>query len=188
MIILTDADGVLCDYTTGYLDFVKEINPDIKTNAASWDFGIDPKLAYKYIQEFNRTPQFGKLESHADSQEYVEKLKEKGFKFVAVTTCLGNESTEAMRKHNLNSLFGSDTFHDVICLPIGSSKLGALETYKDSYYIDDKLRHSIDGIKAGHKSFFMIHDYNKNDIKEAESQGIIPVKLWKEIYLEILDF
>lgn len=185
-IFLTDADGVLLDWSQGIIKYIQNNYPHINLDFSDYGFGIDRKSLDKIVDEFNVSSDFANLKALNDAVEYVHTIADLGYKFVVITTCLATEQsvgTEYMRVKNLETVFGSGIFSDVYCLPIGTSKMLTLQKYKPTFWVDDKLKHSIDGAKAGHESFQMVHAYNEKDIRP---DNIIAVRSWKEIHEYII--
>lgn len=179
-LFLTDCDGAILDFHKSFEEFVHVHYPELVLDITDYSLGLTSTQMNKIVNEFNTDFSFSKMQALGDSLEYIEKLKDElGYKFVAITTCLGTELTRSFRELNLHKLFGYDTFEEIICLPIGTSKLEALKRFEPTFYVDDKLKHCISAIKAGHTSFKMLHPYN---IDNTRPDVIVPVHNWKTIY------
>ena len=179
-LIISDCDGVILDFHKAFEQFVSRYYPDITLDNTDYALGLTAQEMYNIVNEFNTDFSFSRLEALGDSLEYVAKLQEEfDYKFVAITTCLGTERTKVMRELNLRTLFGYSTFEEIICLPIGTSKFGALQKFEPTYYCDDKLKHCESAVKAGHTAFKMLHSYN---IENERPDTIVPVHDWKTIY------
>lgn len=181
-IFLTDIDNVCLDWTTAFQEFVLNKHPDLKLVNDSWTFGLSREDVDVYIKEFNDaeiSDDFGNIPVYKDALEYMTKLHNLGFEFVGITTCLGTDNTVRLRQENLEHVFGKDMFKKVHCLTLHSSKLEVMEQYKPTYWIDDKVSHSNDGLKAGHVSFNMLTPYNTTDVRE---DGVITVSTWREVF------
>lgn len=181
-IFLTDIDNVCLDWTTAFQEFVYKRHPNLKLAHDSWTFGLTYEDVDVFIKEFNDatvSDDFGNIPEYRDAVEYITKLHNLGFEFVGITTCLGTENTVRLRQENLERVFGKDIFKKVHCLPLHSSKLEVMKQYKPTYWIDDKVTHSADGLKAGHISFNMHTPYNANETREA---GVIVVSSWREVF------
>lgn len=183
-LFLTDCDEVLLDWFTGLREYMDIHYPGTPLDISRYSLGLPKEFSEKVVDEYNASPYFENIPHLRDSIEYVKRIKDLDYKFVAITTCLGNEDTRRMREQNLVDLFGRDTFHEVHCLKIGTSKLHTLQKYEPTYWIDDKLKHCESGVKAGHTSFQMIHEYNQAD---ARPDSVIPVRTWQDIYEYILN-
>lgn len=104
--ILTDCDGVLLNFGIGFPEYINNAYPDLKIDLDAWDFGLPKEQFWDLISDFNTTPDFGKMPPLRDSVEYVEKLVRLGYRFVAISTCLGNDYTRILREHNLKNIYG----------------------------------------------------------------------------------
>jgi len=178
-----DIDGCCLDFTTGIIDFVKNNSLQYNIDPSDEKFGLkSEKEISKLVNLFNQSVEFSELKPFQDTLEFMTKIsKEFNYKFVAVTTCLGNEITKKLREKNIKNVFG-DLFEDVICLPIGTSKLKTLQQFNPSFYVDDKLKHVNDSYSLGYISFYMQQPYNINIKSKKE---IVDVYNWKEIYEKI---
>ena len=180
---LTDCDEVLLNWFAGLTDYLNKYYPGTKLDISQYSLGLPKEFSEKVVDEFNTSVEFESIPPLRDAVEYAKKITDLGYKFVAITTCLGDDNTRRMRENNLYDIFGKDAFHEVHCLKIGTSKLHTLQQYEPTFWVDDKLKHCESGVKAGHKSFQMIHEYNENDKRPPY---IPAVKTWKEIYEYIL--
>ena len=175
---MTDVDEVLLGWREGISAYVKKNYPEIEIDEMKYDQNIPSDRFYDLINEFNDHDSFSYLEPTRNSEKYVPHIKKLGYKFVAVTTCLGTEKTRKLRENNLKRVFGADTFFSIICLPVGSSKEPALKSFAPTIYIDDKRKHCESSIRAGHTTCQMTYHYDK----DAAHEKIIPVDDWSEIY------
>lgn len=83
---------------------------------------------------------------------------------------------------NLEKLFGSTVFDDILCLDTGADKDSALEPYRGTGYwwIEDKIANAEAGANIGLKPMLVEHGHN------MDYSGPIPlVKNWAEIYSTI---
>jgi hypothetical protein len=182
-VFLTDCDDVLFDWTSAYIDFMEKHYPAYTIDRTKYSLGLNPEEHKRFVDVFNQSPEFGKLKPFADSVEYVKKISDLGFRFVAITTCMGTNYTRIMRQQNIEEVFGKGTFKTVHCLPLYSSKLETLKEYKPTFWVDDKLSHATDGMLAGHKSFEMLQKHSPAGERPA---AISSVKSWQEIYNQLL--
>ena len=182
--ILTDVDGVLLDYSRGFIDFLNIRHPEVNLELDVWNFGLEREEVFEYLGEFNDHDDFAALPAYGDSIQFVHKLQDLGYRFIAISTCGTENCTKQNRAQNLVREFGGDVFDEIICLPLGGSKLKALSKFDPSYWIDDKLEHCVSGVMAGHTVFQMMHKYNAGE----NAEGATPVESWVEIYREISGF
>lgn len=186
-IILTDCDGVLVKWEEAFDAFIttkgyKRIpNTESEYSMAS-RYGISMKQALEYIKEYNESPEIAELESFADSVQYVAKLANDGFRFIAVTSLSSHPDAKKHRTRNLKNLFG-DVFDEVVCLEMGASKAHVLTRWADSgyFWIEDHMRQAEAGHEVGLQTILINHPYNthyKTDLFPKVSYETP----WKEIY------
>ena len=89
-----------------------------------------------------------------------------------------------MREQNLETLFGKGVFEKVVCLDCGADKDEGLAPYKDSgcIWVEDKPENAECGLNLGLRSYLIAHDFND----DYNHPDITKVRLWKEIYEEIV--
>jgi len=182
-LILTDADGVLCDWQYGFFRWMREKGYEPVVHS-EYDIGKIfnlPKIEAKaLVRSFNESAAIGYLPSFRDSIKYVRKLHEEhGFVFHCITSLSLDEYAGRLRRKNLEALFGETVFEKVECLDCGADKDDALLPYKDSgcFFIEDKPENCDVGINLGLNSILIAHDHN------SDYKGSAPrVKNWREIY------
>ncbi len=186
-IILTDCDGVLLKWEDGFHRFVESKGhsrqPGTESEySMSLRYGITSKTAQDYIKEYNESAAIASLEPFADSTEFVSKLAQDGFRFIAVTSLSDHPDAHMHRTANLKSLFG-DVFDEVVCLEIGASKAHVLMRWADSgyFWIEDHMRQAEAGHEAGLRTILIKHPYNRHYYTD-----LFPIVSfdtpWKEIY------
>lgn len=174
-ILIVDIDGVILDYHQGIIEayeshYVETDNPE------SLDDIFSPTLVNGIITLFNQTPKFSELEPYRESDVYLKKLFDEGFKIHAITACGDGLLTQQLRMDNLLNVFG-DIFASVEYVPLGSSKVDLLKNYRDSQYVyvEDRFEHYVDAESLGIDAVMMETNFNKNiDCNK--------VKNWKEVY------
>lgn len=182
-IFLADCDDVLLNWSVAFCEFMEINHPEYKIDRSTYSLGLDLKTRTKFIELFNQSPEFAKIQPYPQAIEYVKKIQQLGFKFVVISTCLGSNYTRIMREQNLEKVFGKDVFKAIHCLPLYTSKKSTLAKYKPTYWVDDKLSHCIDGSLVGHTVFEMIQSHSP---KEERPKSVTSVKSWQEIYEKIL--
>lgn len=184
-IILTDCDGVLCNWEWAFNVWMQEqgykpvINAELIYNIGE-RFGISNEEGKRCIKTFNESAAIGFLPPLRDAIQYVKKLHEEhGFVFHCITSLSKNADAQRLREMNLKKLFGDTVFEEIICLGTGDDKDKALEPYRDSglYWIEDKLENAQAGYQIGLKALIMEHGFNMN-----YAGPILRVKNWAEIY------
>ncbi len=186
-VILTDADGVLVTWLTGFEEFMSEKGYSHVPNTRNTDsmearYCITNNEAYTLISEYNESPFVADLAPHADAVEYIGKLVEEGFKFVCITSIGSNPNSIKYRKENLDKLFGP-CFLELICLNFGSSKKDALMPWRgsDLFWIEDHAKNAEQGHELGLKSILIRHEYNQHYTPE-HFPVVGPDNPWKKIY------
>lgn len=185
-VILTDCDGVLCNWEYAFnvwMDthgFSKvpgaELNYDIGDR-----YGIDRAQAKKLIKIFNENAAIGFLPPLRDAMYYVKKLHEEhGYVFHCITSLSRDPNAARLREMNLHKLFGETAFERIVCLGTGEDKDEALEPYRNSgcYWLEDKPANALAGHNLGLRAILIEHGHNMHFYHE----NIPVVKDWKAIY------
>lgn len=185
-LILTDCDGVLLDWVSGFVKYMKDIGfektgSNVNAYHFEEEYGLTRDGLKYWIDKFNHSVAMGDLAPMSDSVEYVKKLSELGFKFHVITSLTNDPNAVYLRKLNLENVFGN-VFSRLTCLPIGDAKDEALAEYKDSglYWIEDKPENADVGLEYGLRSILLDQTYN-----QEYNGGALRAKNWKEIYEEI---
>ena len=185
-LILTDVDGVLCDWEWAFNVWMQEHGfeevPGSKLNYdMSMRYGIPKEQVKKLIRIFNESAAIGFLPALRDAMYYVKRLHEEhGFRFHCITSLSLDPNAQKLREMNLNKLFGTTVFERIVCLDTGADKEEALSEYEGTgcYWLEDKPENAIAGYRAGLRSLLVEHGHNMHHYHE----GITIVKNWKEIY------
>lgn len=189
-IILTDCDGVLLDWFNTFDQYMSDKGlPMIPGTEDSYVLaqrhGISDLEAFKLAKEFNSSNKISDLAPLGDSQKYVKKLKNQGFRFVAITSLSEHPRAYSFRKKNLKKLFG-DAIQTLICLDTGAPKLETLRHWEGSglYWIEDYIKNALDGSDLGLRSVLVSAPYN--GLSDAVANRIYAkvsrTTPWEEIY------
>ncbi len=193
-IILTDVDGVLVDWVSAFQAWMAEHgyteNPDNgHMYALSGRYGITKEEVTKLIATFNESCYIEHLPPLGDAIHYVKKLHERhGYVFHAITSLSDNPFAIALRKRNLDALFGPSVFQQVTCLPVGADKYDALSKYAGTGYwwVEDKLENAMDGLTHGLKSIIYDQPYNKVELDPlTKTEPLNRCQSWQDIYYEV---
>ena len=184
-IILTDIDGVVFDWHTAFVRWM-ELQGYSSTGVIHHDaeihneFGISLQEATVKREEFNASMACSVLERMRQSEEYIKKLHEEGFHFIAITSLSDKPIAQYYRYLNLEDYFDTDVFIDVRCLPAGAPKLDAMMDFENTelIYIDDRISNLEDALKVGLTPVLMKHAYNIH----YQNQKVHQVANWKDIY------
>jgi FMN phosphatase YigB (HAD superfamily) len=185
-LILVDCDGVLCDWEQSFDRWMKAHGFTIVNNgeaeySISKRYNISIDTAIKNVRIFNESANIGFLPPLRDSVKYVKKLhQEHGYIFHVITSLSNDRYAQKMRQMNLENLFGSTVFDDVIFLDTGADKDDVLVKYKDTgcYWVEDKFQNCLSGLAVGLKPILMGHPHNT----KYRNDGVVPVDSWRDIY------
>ena len=193
-IILTDCDGVLCDWEYSFTQWMHKQGIRTK-NANEYDvaikFDIEFYQAKALVKQFNESANIAFLPPLRDAVHYMKKLNTMhGYKFHCITSLSDNKYAQRLRYQNLDFLFGREIWDEVICLPCGADKDKVLEKYKDSgcYWIEDKVENAVVGDRLGLHSVLVEHPHNSNSVAsdpyayDDDSAHIPRFDKWKHIY------
>lgn len=184
-IILVDADGVLLNWEFAFDIWMTEHGHTTQAgNETKYSigkrYGIPDEVGKKLIKTFNESAAIGFLPPLRDAMHYVRKLhQEHGFLFRCITSLSMDKNAQKLRRMNLEKLFGSTVFDDIVCLDTGADKDAALEPYSGSgwWWIEDKIQNAEVGAKLGLNPILVEHGHNMDYL------GPIPlVKDWSQIY------
>lgn len=191
--IITDVDGVLLDWFNGFEDWivnVKGVKPLHDATPSMYKltdkYPMSSKDIVKYIEEFNSSETFGKLNAVNGAVEYINYLLVDSTKDVAWLSSGSVEGKEEacfdMRSKNLRERFGKDMPGTLLVM--GASKKDYLAKYKEEYgdslvFIEDSLDHAEVAVELGIKTILLHYPYNAN---KNRSKLLYGAKDWKEVY------
>ena len=183
-LILTDVDGVLCDWEGGFNTFMESKGFKMIENGhleyvIGDRFGIDRELGYSYVREFNNSKSITTLDPLRDSKEWVKRIHDDlGYKFHVCSSMSHLQESMDMRTSYLKDQFG-DVFAGFTYLPTGADKDEALTAWKDTgyFWVEDKIANCVAGEAQGLRPILIDHEYNRN-IDVAHPR----VKNWQAIY------
>ena len=190
-IILTDADGVLLNWEYAFCCWMEQHGYNQIENG-NWEydiatrFGITKTEAKEKVKIFNESAAIGFLPALRDAMYYVKRLHEEhGFVFRCITSLSLDPNAKKLRQMNLEKLFGSTAFEELVCLDTGADKHEALEKYRDKgyYWIEDKMENAIAGLDVGLKPILIEHGFNMHDEVPV---GMFKATNWKEVYEHIV--
>lgn len=194
-IILTDVDGVLLEWENHFSNWMlqrsyfndkgKKIYPytllDDKENTYEMAerFGLTIPEIRKEIREFNKSAWMATQSPMLDSQTWVKLLHAEGWTFIPITSQTSDIPAQEVRKKRLEDLFG-DVFYNYHILDTGADKDNALAEFHNTglYWVEDKPKNALAGLKYGLKPILIDHPYNQN-FKHPE---VIRVSNWKQIH------
>lgn len=180
--ILTDCDGVICDWETHFHNWMEargynKVKNDIYHINEQYD--MSRKQSKRLVEEFNNSAWIGWCPALRDARSGIAKLYEHGYEFVCITSLSLDPYAKELRWQNLRTLFGTEPFRDLICLDTGADKDRALELYRNSglYWCEDKTENAVLGADLGLRSILIDHSYNR----DCDDDRLVRVKNWSEI-------
>ncbi len=198
-IILTDVDGVLLEWEHHFTKWMLQrtlfdergaryhpyrLLPNKEnTYEMAERFGLTKDQIRKQIREFNRSAWMGTQRPMLESQTWVKLLAAEGWTFIPITSQTSDIPAQQLRKRRLGELFGNHIFTNYHILGTGADKDSALAEFHNTglYWVEDKPKNALAGLKYGLKPILIDHLYNR----DFEHPEIIRVNNWKEIH-EIL--
>jgi hypothetical protein len=143
-------------------------------------FGLAIPEIRKLIREFNRSAWMGTQRPMMESQTWVKLLAAEGWTFIPITSQTSDIPAQQLRKRRLGELFGDHVFTNYHILGTGADKDSALAEFHNTglYWVEDKPKNAVAGLKYGLKPILIDHPYNR-DFKHPD---IIRVSNWKDIH------
>jgi FMN phosphatase YigB (HAD superfamily) len=190
-LILTDVDGVLCDWEWAFNIWMQEHGfEEVEGSKLNYDmavrYNISREQVVKLIRIFNESAAIGFLPAMRDAMYYVKRLHEEfGYRFHAITSLSLDPNAQKLREMNLHKLFGPTAFERIVCLDTGAHKDEVLEEYEGTgcFWVEDKTENAEVGYKLGLKSILVEHGHNMNH------ECPYPIaKNWKQIFHIITDY
>lgn len=185
-IVLTDADGVLLDWSTAFDRWMEHVHGHEKVPGGDEiyrigdRFDISQDRGFDLVCEFNNSTEILAIRPLRDAQEYVSKLHDLGYVLHVITSLSDQPRAHEFRLLNLETIFGKAVIDRLICLDTGADKDQALSEYADSgfFWIEDKISNANAGLEQGLKPILVDHPYNKSQ----RDLDYPRVTNWSEIY------
>ena len=195
-IILTDVDGVLLEWEHHFTKWMLQrtlfdergaryhphrLLPDKQnTYEMAERFGLTVTEIRKEIREFNRSAWMGTQRPMLESQTWVKLMAAEGWTFIPITSQTSDIPAQQLRKKRLGELFGDHVFTNYHILGTGADKDGALAEFHNTglYWVEDKPKNAVAGLKYGLKPILIDHPYNQ----DFNHPDIIRVSNWKDIH------
>ena len=163
---VTDVDGVLFDWNTGFLHWLYDnynIAPDTvdrtSYNVANWFSAYSCNDIFRFIETFNQSNAAHTLSIIDGSQRAIKRLSA-DFDIVAVTAFAACENGAALRTQTLMREFTG--IKEVVVLPMGSTKRDALERLQPAVFIDDYERYLLESVDLGINTLVMDQPHNRH--------------------------
>ncbi len=184
-VILCDIDGVVFDWHSAFVNWMEMqgyTSTQMKHHDADihLEFGIDYNEALIKKEEFNTNMIASTLLPFGQSDIYINKLYNEGYRFIGVTSFSDKPIAQYYRYLNLEDYFPTDCFGTMIFVSQGEPKKEILEQFEGTgmIYVDDRILNINSGLVLGLKPILMSHSYNlhyeRNDVSRAKD--------WKQLY------
>ena len=183
---MTDVDDCLFAWNDAFMEFANKFYPqyepviDAMAHWRIWDkfSNVNEEQSEEMLLHFNTSAKQAFMPPKWDSVEYVNRLIEEGWRYIAITSVSDDPDVYKLRKMCLDTLFPGGCI-ELHCLPLHGEKKDYLKQWqgKPYYWIEDKLKNAIAGHELGFKTILMDHPYNQN-----APEGITRVNSWEQIY------
>jgi FMN phosphatase YigB (HAD superfamily) len=183
---MTDVDDCLFAWNDAFMEFANKFYPqyepviDAMAHWRIWDkfSNVSESQSEEMLLHFNTSAKQAFMPPKWDSVEYVNRLIEEGWRYIAITSVSDDPDVYKLRKMCLDTLFPGGCI-ELHCLPLHGEKKDYLKQWqgKPYYWIEDKLKNAIAGHELGFKTILMDHPYNQN-----APEGITRVNSWEQIY------
>jgi FMN phosphatase YigB (HAD superfamily) len=183
---MTDVDDCLFAWNDAFMEFANKFYPqyepviDAMAHWRIWDkfSNVSEEQSEEMLLHFNTSAKQAFMPPKWDSVEYVNRLIEEGWRYIAITSVSDDPDVYKLRKMCLDTLFPGGCI-ELHCLPLHGEKKDYLKQWqgKPYYWIEDKLKNAEAGHELGFKTILMDHPYNQN-----APEGITRVNSWEQIY------
>jgi len=185
-VFMTDVDDCLFAWNDAFMEFANKFYPqyepviDAMAHWRIWDkfSNVSEEQSEEMLLHFNTSAKQAFMPPKWDSVEYVNRLIEEGWRYIAITSVSDDPDVYKLRKMCLDTLFPGGCI-ELHCLPLHGEKKDYLKQWqgKPYYWIEDKLKNAIAGHELGFKTILMDHPYNQN-----APEGITRVNSWGQVY------
>lgn len=164
--IYLDCDGVLLDWERSFREWVQiRLSKEIADRPQSWNLaewlGVSEMRAQTLIHQFNHSDLFPTLQPVAGAIEFVENLKDYGFRMEVLSSCSRDPVVIRNRRWNLAQHFGESTFSVIECLNLGESKEPSLMVRRKGVWIEDNYPGAMAGHRQGHMTYMVRCPHNQ---------------------------
>jgi hypothetical protein len=182
-LILTDIDDTVLNYVIPFRAWMEgkgyhPVRPFGEVYNLGQIYGLDDDRAMALIEEFTHSDVFGELKAETCAKEVLPRLKEAGYRFVAISATVDSKENRDRRMQNLANEFGFE-FEDCFCTGLRLPKTPYLESYrgKSDIWVEDNFFHAVDGAEMGHETFIITRKYNEG----MSHEKVRRVETWHEI-------
>lgn len=164
-VALLDVDDTLLDFLAPFRAWMAEyqrlpaVRDDTQTYNLGAMFGLNESQIAPLVEHFFDTEFAANLPPWPNSVAAVLRLKELGYKIVAVSSCPRGVKAVRHRRTNIESLFGK-MIEEVHCLGLHSTKKAVFDQYPRGLVMEDHLGHAITAAALGHQALLFARPYN----------------------------
>lgn len=192
--IILDCDDVLLDWIGGFRQYAAtRLQHSVVGEPQSWHMGewlgTSDEVAFELVEEFNASVHFGRLSPVEGATEVVKRWDQllkglNGTRLHVLTSCSSDEKTVAMRRKNLELVFGEGVFDSIHCLDLGQSKRKVLQAWAPgAIWIEDNYKNAVMGAEVGHLTYIRRRPHN------AEYQELHDPRLsWFDTWAELEEY
>ena len=156
-IILTDCDGVLLDWNTGFNQFM-EREYGIQTVGDPNEYCLytrfEDQVTPEHVEEFNSSDYLQYIKPFKEAQESLKMLSNEGWRFLCITAVKNKQ----VREKQLRQHFGN-IWTDIICVDNIKKKEGhlidAYNRYGSCVWVEDNPALADIGEMVGHQSYLI---------------------------------
>ena len=138
-----DCDGVLLQFHQGFVQYMAKQGVHVLNPAepSSYNYAEAGTFAGKHditscILAFKATPAFSLLSPYADALLALKAIQAVGGRVTLITSCGNDETTRALRTHNLNLHFAG-LYDELHLLPFHARKASLLRELPEGVFVDD---------------------------------------------------
>jgi len=131
------------------------------------------------VTEFNSSAHAAFLRPYGEAGHYMKRLTDKGYRFITCTSFGGTPASQALRRYNLESLFGQ-VFDEHNIIDLCGDKTPVLSRWKGSqlWWIEDSLHNAEKGLALGLRPILMRHPHNA----DYQDGDILVANNWREVF------
>lgn len=184
-LILTDVDGVLLNWEDAFTRWMEQkghVKPNVPHTSYSLakGWGMPEWVINHLVVEFNESSYVAFIKPYGEAGHYVKRLADKGHRFVTCTSFGGNEASRALRKFNLEFIFG-DVFDEHNIIELHGDKTPVLSRFGGSelWWIEDNLNNAKKGLDLGLRPILMRASHNAS---YESDDDILVANDWREVY------
>lgn len=189
--LIFDCDGVLLNWIESFKHYATfrhntEFSTSYPDNHAllGWALNKTQEEVYEMIVSFNSSEMFENLGESLGASNTLKRLSG-DYSISVITSCSSEPEIIEKRRRNLDARFCNIKTLDLVCLPLGASKLEELKKYpKGSIWVEDSIKGALEGVEAGHRTFLINSPWNQN----FNHDQVVRINDLYELYWAIKDY